>query len=332
MNPKAELLADSLEIVIPVTSIRETVWSTLATVRQAAILAGIPRISVMINAGKKGSDMRDQFARRMTEQGQDPALIDWKFADTDNVLPMFKNWNHCVRQSAKPLVHIMHDDDELSPYFYMEIERMVALKPDAALYATGFQTFGAASSCSTYWNETGHLKDARDLLLRFCLFSAPGVVIRKDQFEGFDEDALFLGDWRGWFRTALKHDVVVSREKLIYYRQHAENATKSFWNKGANIRDAMECEIRNCREYEIYTGEKTSPSFTYASMHGYWGALGALKQRDYVTVFHQAFGALRAKFSLKIAAKIASAVITHGCKMLIENRDIVERKLWGPGR
>lgn len=137
------------------------------------------------------------------------------------------NWNACLDAARGHFVHLLHQDDFVSPGFYAAIRRGFDADPSV----------GAAYTASLLCDA-----DGRGWAPRLVPMSAPGVlvdwprhvfarlsiqcsaiVVRRAVYEtlgGFDGAYRYALDWDMWRRIAAVHRLWFHPEALAAYRMH----------------------------------------------------------------------------------------------------------------
>jgi len=153
-------------------------------------------------------------------------------------LGMAGNWNRCIALARGDLVHILHDDDYVSPGFYSGIDALAAKFPQASVYFSRILLVDAGGSIT--WvsprltSFEGYSRDAGPLLYR-CDVRFPAVVARREAYGrtgGFEASMRMTLDWDMWVRLIDDGGAAAVDAALAYYRRHEHAATSRYFRDG----------------------------------------------------------------------------------------------------
>jgi glycosyltransferase involved in cell wall biosynthesis len=227
-----------VSVVIPTCKISEYLWETIDSVLVADSYQSVDEIIVVPNAGPNNSDLYSAIS----EKYQNTKVIVHQRMDKV-IIPIAANWNYCVSVTSSKLVHILHDDDLVSPHFYQQLLRLHITWPDAALYYQACVNFGKQSGYTCPVNTEGPWEEARVTLASRNFFMCPGVVFSRYDFRGFDENLSYCCDWKAWYYLSTKNQTIVSPYAAASYRWHQTNLTASIVKSGKNIDELYATEV-----------------------------------------------------------------------------------------
>lgn len=151
-------------------------------------------------------------------------------------LSMVKNWNRCLSESQGDLIHILHADDAVAPGFYRAILRLVTRYPEAALYATGFNSFDdiALTSDGTHASETRLLggETAARFLLEGERHCCGSIVISRwavHRQGPFRNRYLYSSDEEAYLRYVAAGDLAFETRCLYRQRAHSNQDRITAW-------------------------------------------------------------------------------------------------------
>jgi glycosyltransferase involved in cell wall biosynthesis len=166
------------------------------------------------------------------------------------------NWNACIERARGELVHILHDDDFVSPGYYKEIESLAAKQPEIGLYATRCFFVDRESIIFSVTPRVGELERAAKSATPFFYetpIQCPGVTIRRRSYRelgGFRADLQYVLDCEMWARVASNHGAIVSSNIEAFYRLSDENESSRLSETAESILDV-------CRLNEIFKRKYT---------------------------------------------------------------------------
>lgn len=288
---------ENLGIVVPCYKWCENLHESLMSLEAACSEADIEMVLVRVNAGAHSKDHAEVIKNKL---GGYPRFV-VSAADSPERLPIARNWNQCCDLLGTEYVHIMHDDDIASRYFYKEIFRLSDDHPGCALYATGVAVFGEKNFLVRHTMTSGILAEASRKLVHGNIFCCPEVVFRRADFAGFPEEIEYALDWRAWFLHSLQGEVAVSSDILMNYRYHTANSTTRLQAAGVTFKEALALEKKNCDDFNIKYGEIIHPTYqSVCSAAG--GAIARSVQGSNLAVASGLF--FRASWLLKCKPKL----------------------------
>lgn len=168
-----------------------------------------------------------------------------EFHHNEQNLGMAGNWNRCINLARGALVHILHDDDYVSPGFYTGIDALAAKFPQASIYFC--RVLQVDGSGSINWVSPrirafeSYSRDPSPLLYR-CDVRFPGVVARREAYlrtGGFDASMRMTLDWDMWVRLIADGGAASVDAVLAYYRRHEDAATSRYFRDGTYFREML---------------------------------------------------------------------------------------------
>lgn len=152
-------------------------------------------------------------------------------------------WNICIARSRGIWVHILHQDDFVSPGFYERLERAAQSHPGVGLLAT--RSFGVDKDriIESMTPRLASLESGSRSVEAF-LYSnplrCPGTAIKRAFYEehgGFRNDLPFTLDWEMWVRAISLTGGLVTSEILAAHRSTPGNQTERFLRSATALPD-----------------------------------------------------------------------------------------------
>ena len=140
---------------------------------------------------------------------------------------LVENWNRCLTESQGRLIHILHDDDLVTPGFYEAIVEMERRFPEASLYATGMTYFLGDAGRTSRRAPAGSPPErfegaaAARLILAGNAHCCGSVVISRRVVRAlgpFDPAFPYCPDEEAYLRFASLGGIVVDRRRLYLER------------------------------------------------------------------------------------------------------------------
>jgi hypothetical protein len=294
-------LGHNIGVVIPTCGMRPELWETIDSVLQAKSKSGLEEIIICVNAGAKSSEVASAISNRV---GSAVRIV---IVSETVQLPMFENWNFCISQVKSPYVHLLHDDDKVSPYFYDGIGGLIEEHPQGVLYSSATMAFGEGYEYHSGFSCNGVWTDATAYLKKRNAFFCPSVIICRAAFSGFETRWNAVGDWKAWHDLACKGPVVCSLEPLAYYRMHQKNATTALERSGENVREVREL-------LELLQVNSIEKNYRFAADIGYGAAVRAAAKGDWHTSILQLVLAGNVYWSFKTVARCGWLLLKCGVR------------------
>lgn len=167
---------------------------------------------------------------------------------------MIGNWNTCLARSTGEWVHILHDDDEVSPGFYATYEELIAQYPQAVVgggAAILMNEAGVAGGIShqIFWNRPGPIPDFLAHCAIMPRFAPTAIVARRSAYEavgGFTAELRYCPDWEMVFRLARHGEAIGTIRPFCLYREHSSNTTLELAASGVTLREQILLVDRQC--------------------------------------------------------------------------------------
>ena len=236
-----------------------------------------------------------------------------------NNVGSLRNFETCLNRSTGHYIHLLHGDDRVKQGFYLEIQKLFKIFPEAGAAFTGF-TFVDEQNQRLYdnkelLNEPGILKNWLGEIARAQLIQPPAMVVKRQVYEklGSFYGVHYGEDWEMWVRIAANYPVAHSPKKLALYRVHQSNITSRYFLSGQSITDVLkvvdmiqEFLPKNERaQVKRFTKKHLSHYFAYTSdkiYHVYGQPHVALEQSKRAMSMH--FSRITFLYWLKIKIKI----------------------------
>jgi hypothetical protein len=287
---------NTISVIIPTCRASDLLWQTLESVLEADGICPVDEILVVPNAGAENTSLRDEILCRYGN-----CRIRVHDRQDAEIVPVFENWNACVSFAASDLVHLLHDDDLVSPHFYEQLRRLNSKWPSAVLYYQSCVMFGTASGYVCPITTEMLWKEARVALAQSNRFACPGVVFRKSQFDGFDCNLKYTGDWKAWYELSKKGAVVISPYAAAAYRVHEANTTAQNVKVGRNFSEMIDTEKALRIDLSKDGINILSEPGGFARSMAMHEAHTAATRGDHISARTQLRCLLRHRFSLRIA-------------------------------
>lgn len=151
-------------------------------------------------------------------------------------------WNHCIERATGAWIHLLHQDDLVSPLFYRRMSDAAARYPEAGmLFCRNIVLAGDKSHLSPEEQaETGPINNWLERICASQRVQCPATVLNRSTYQqvgGFDSALRWVIDWEMWVRVAASFQVVYVCEPLATYRVHAGAETNRLKNSGAIAED-----------------------------------------------------------------------------------------------
>ena len=166
-------------------------------------------------------------------------------------LGMFGNWNQCVALAAGDWVHILHDDDEVTPNFYSVAIDLIEANPSVGMLVAGCEFIDNNSRITGSVNQLIGVSRAEllDRMSRSNLCLPPCVLVKKEIYQrlgGFNPKYSFVCDWEMWLRVMTAADMVTSDLFWARYRIGISSRTFAFIVGGSPARETYSFSFQVC--------------------------------------------------------------------------------------
>ena len=154
------------------------------------------------------------------------------------------NWNACLGLARGRWVHILHQDDLVSPGFYEQLGRGSEARPDIGAAICGFAYIDAQGDRiklgPTEQETAGVLEGWSERAAVDVRIQCPAIVVKREVYErlgGFRHDLRFVLDWEMWARIASAYPVWYEPKVLASWRDHAGSETQRLQKSRAILPD-----------------------------------------------------------------------------------------------
>ncbi len=173
-----------------------------------------------------------------------------------------KQWYKGFKLAKGEYIWIAEADDLAEPTFLETAVRYLDAEKDASIFFCGsWQNDESGKFCidkfskysvprfrlrkgEEYYLFDGQFYIEHYLVFGNTIYNASGTVFRKSSADEADWkyscDCFSLGDWALWSRLARKGKVIITKERLNYFRMHHNSATKHFSKDYRNFVDMLE--------------------------------------------------------------------------------------------
>jgi hypothetical protein len=150
------------------------------------------------------------------------------------------NWNACLQVGSNDLIHLMHADDAVTPYFYIAVRRAMEAHHVAMVAAGRFPV----SYPSVEWLDTtessGQIallrgREAASYLLSRDKPPTGSFVLRRSvlglPLRGFDSRYAYCPDEELYLRTLVRGDLALVESRLYLESSHIHQARYWTWHR-----------------------------------------------------------------------------------------------------
>ncbi len=163
-------------------------------------------------------------------------------------LPVAGNWNRCVDTCEGEWIHILHDDDYISPDFYHDAVKFSGHADKAFdLLACKCEAVGAEGELLGWAlglkQQSGAFeRSSNDAICGESLIACVSVLVRRSSYQrlgNFNQRFDYAVDWECWGRIALKGSAYFNSDSKCFYRVHDGNTTTR--SKGLLLYGQTQC-------------------------------------------------------------------------------------------
>ena len=134
-------------------------------------------------------------------------------------------WNTCVARAYGEWVHLLHQDDCVSPDYYSAVDEVATTHPESEMiFSRNVFIVGEKTHLSELvQHDVGPIDDWLDKITAKQLVQCAGVSIKRSLYRrvgGFDETLKYVIDWEMWIRIATLAQVAYLPRPLAAYRVH----------------------------------------------------------------------------------------------------------------
>lgn len=277
----------------------------LRSTAMACEIAGITQMRIWVNAGAKNATNTNEIK---SELGADAVRWHFDSPPAGERVPVYANWNQALASSSTKYVHLMHDDDTVSAYFYLEQIRMIKSEPNAALFAVSalFNCDGRVYPIKH--DSKVHLAGTlAERLTHKNLFLSPEIVINRDRFVPFPDGYTYCGDWRCWYLNSVESAVVTSKELLFNYNMASGNTSSSKDVVQRRFREMAYAEDENCRDESARRQVHIIPTREQATSTSRFFAVRAMASRKVRLAMLEATPLLRSRHWFGVIRELTRA-------------------------
>lgn len=301
----------SLDVVVPTCRVTPLLLETVDSAATAMNEAGLEKLVIVVNGGSESQRVCDDLGKWLSATSiPSTVCVETVISHPHRILPLYENWNFAVQHSQADLVHLLHDDDLVSRFYYREIKRLAQDFPDLGLYATAGATFDSNGRHVMFPHRIrGEWAEAAEALAHGNMLLNPSVVIRREAFEPFDTSLQFVGDWKTWFVMALNCGLALSPEVLAFYRIGHSNATLKLHQQGLGIPEVVRIERELCAQLSSVKGVEHHPTGLFAANIAYGSARQFASMGSVKLAFRQLLVASRIRKSFPQQLGVIRTVI-----------------------
>jgi glycosyltransferase involved in cell wall biosynthesis len=154
-----------------------------------------------------------------------------------------RNFETCLNRSRGKYIHLMHGDDKVKNGFYIELEKILKMFPEA----------GAAFCAHDHIDMNGRirfkkqpeadkpavLKNWLPLLAEAQRVQYIAMVVKRSVYEhlGGFFGVVYGEDWEMWARIAKHYPIAYTPKNLAQYREHELSISNESFITGKNLQD-----------------------------------------------------------------------------------------------
>ena len=164
-------------------------------------------------------------------------------------LSMSQNWNTCVNRSRGELVHILHDDDWVTPDFYESMRDLADRFVSAGMLAGRCYIVNAADKVQSITSPLTWMQhvsnDPRPNFGRNDLF-APAIVLRRKVYEDLGGFLPYRqpADYEMWMRALIFRGGVANDAPVAYYRVWDASLSSELQRDATNVLEIYDSGLR----------------------------------------------------------------------------------------
>ncbi len=219
-------------VMIPAYEPDEKICHTIASVFRQAPAADDMQITVVDDASS--SDHVERLVRSV-DPFRRVEIVSHRIR-----LGLAGNWNRAIELARGHLVHLLHQDDSVSPGFYAAIDRGfrrgegvgMAFCRSRIIDDQGRHT---KTTSRQQW-LSGVVKNWLPRIAERQRIQTPAAVVARTTYEvvgGYRSDLCYALDWEMWVRIAANFPVWYDPRPLATYRRHVANETSRLFASGA---------------------------------------------------------------------------------------------------
>ncbi len=185
-----------------------------------------------------------------------------RFERNESNLGLAGCWNSCIERSRGRWVHILHQDDYISPGFYKHLQGIAESHPELGLLAARSFMLDGDGAIIGVTPRLLTLERGGTSIEEFFYrtpIQCPGVVVRRRCYEqagGYRQDLKFTLDCEMWARVIDTSGGLVTPQVLAYYRTGAESESSRLWRTGEALADVAVLNSLFSSRYEGFDAAK----------------------------------------------------------------------------
>ncbi|MCX7712467.1 MAG: tetratricopeptide repeat protein [Chthoniobacterales bacterium] len=222
---------NSLTITLLTTKFSDYLIESIKSTIIAAKNAGLTKLYLILNAGEASN----YLFKKINNVLKISDIFSVEIPDKNKILRIYEAWNYCRQICRTKYLHIMHDDDILSKYFYTELISLSEKYKNFEIYATSRAAIGSKNYVVIHpygkWNK------AWEIFAMFNPFAASEVIFDCNAIPDFQEDLNYCGDWRAWLTAALNDKIATTNEVLHFYRFHKSSTREQNQRQCRDIKE-----------------------------------------------------------------------------------------------
>ena len=156
------------------------------------------------------------------------------------------NWNACIGRARGRWIHLLHQDDWVSPGFYEALARCEAEAPECVAAFTRYSLADARG----HWTCIGELERPEAGVLEGWLeriasaqrIQCAAIAVKRSTYEaigGYRTDLVLALDWEMWVRIAAHGPVWYEPSILAHFRSHGASETDRLMRDGRTGADVL---------------------------------------------------------------------------------------------
>jgi len=185
-----------------------------------------------------------------------------RFERNESNLGLAGCWNSCIERSRGQWIHILHQDDYISPGFYRHLQGIAESHPELGLLAARSFMLDRDGAIIGVTPRLLTLERGGNSIEEFFYqtpIQCPGVVVCRRCYEeggGFRQDLKFTLDCEMWARVIEASGGLVTSQVLAYYRTGAGSESSRLWRTGEALADLAVLNSLFSSRYEGFDAAK----------------------------------------------------------------------------
>jgi protein O-GlcNAc transferase len=156
---------------------------------------------------------------------------------------MFQNFNDALETAQGDWIHILCEDDYVTPEFYRVMGDVAAQQPPTVgAVCCGFANLFEPQKIMErhVWEASGVLEGFYERLKMNNPLQVPSVIMRREALREvgpFRTDFPYVGDWELWLRLAKRHQWFYVPHAMAIFRVHQESQSATLARDGKQAED-----------------------------------------------------------------------------------------------